>query len=637
MKRGLFVILFVSLFLISSCIYEDISPIQESPLYDYDCYVDSVYVSGTENGATCAGGVCELGDSVYYEVHYYGDECGALDGMHVVIRNDYEIPPDESYEMPWDYACQLTEYPFGGTVGGGAIFYDDDITGTEGTLSGLFEIDFRWFDDEIDWRCDGMNVGHPGGDVMVYAFMWKAGEEGYISTIEQERIFEDYDVDYGFKFGDNPNYPCEGSLRQALIKDEMWGSACNWDNENFPDWYYEGQEDPAITDPCYIFFEDETETCCPSDRYCTYLDECYPDVRNDVAQGVGVAEFNAIDLGQHITTWDYKNYAFCLAPWMVSEYHNGGKWMDCDSSLGDVVYDLHGHEDVPAYQCDTVLTTVNNNDFYVGYGYGQQIDVEENSLFYTGDRNACYLENQIEAAPSGEPLVGEYTQVGSVECCGDDLNEYLISSGGVTICCDSPDDYVNAQGLCSDYTEETASCPDGTCNSDENCVTCTEDCGPCPSDCGDEICELDETCENCPGDCGICDGESGSGEVPETCGDGIVNHDDEDCDGDDLDRRTCQSLGYTYGKLICKDDCTYDLSVCSNGQTNPVQQEDPVDEPEEDPVDEPEEETGEIIVTEEHTERPPNANLFFWIGVVVLFVILIVSIIIKASHRNKVN
>ena len=55
------------------------------------------------------------------------------------------------------------------------------------------------------------------------------------------------------------------------------------------------------------------------------------------------------------------------------------------------------------------------------------------------------------------------------------------------------------------HVNATAShgCGDGTCDYDEDCVTCPQDCGECV--CGDGVCDAPvEDCVNCPEDCGVC-------------------------------------------------------------------------------------------------------------------------------------
>ena len=55
--------------------------------------------------------------------------------------------------------------------------------------------------------------------------------------------------------------------------------------------------------------------------------------------------------------------------------------------------------------------------------------------------------------------------------------------------------------------------------------------------------------------------ESGNG-GPGFCGDGDHNTDDEDCDGADLDGKTCEALGYDSGTLTCQTNCDFDVSAC---------------------------------------------------------------------------
>jgi hypothetical protein len=58
-------------------------------------------------------------------------------------------------------------------------------------------------------------------------------------------------------------------------------------------------------------------------------------------------------------------------------------------------------------------------------------------------------------------------------------------------------------------------CGDDSCNGDETCSTCSEDCGTCHY-CGDDSCNGDETCSTCSEDCGECDeggGDSGGGTI----------------------------------------------------------------------------------------------------------------------------
>jgi len=61
-------------------------------------------------------------------------------------------------------------------------------------------------------------------------------------------------------------------------------------------------------------------------------------------------------------------------------------------------------------------------------------------------------------------------------------------------------------------------CGDGTCNPNESCSTCSQDCGAC-SVCGDGWCEQGESCSSCSSDCGACP----------VCGDAVCDP-TESCD-----------------------------------------------------------------------------------------------------------
>ena len=66
------------------------------------------------------------------------------------------------------------------------------------------------------------------------------------------------------------------------------------------------------------------------------------------------------------------------------------------------------------------------------------------------------------------------------------------------------------------------------------------------------------------------DGEdtSGSDEIPESCGDGVADP-DEECDGFELRETSCEDLespgagAFNGGALTCADDCTFDTSACT--------------------------------------------------------------------------
>ena len=49
---------------------------------------------------------------------------------------------------------------------------------------------------------------------------------------------------------------------------------------------------------------------------------------------------------------------------------------------------------------------------------------------------------------------------------------------------------------------------------------------------------------------------------PLLCGDGIINQDTEECDGEDLGGATCETFGFNAGVLSCTELCVYDPSQC---------------------------------------------------------------------------
>lgn len=73
--------------------------------------------------------------------------------------------------------------------------------------------------------------------------------------------------------------------------------------------------------------------------------------------------------------------------------------------------------------------------------------------------------------------------------------------------------------------------------------------------CGNNICEQGENPSNCPFDC-----EANNTAI---CGNGLVEN-GEECDSNNLNNATCQSLntGYTGGILRCGANCLFDYSGC---------------------------------------------------------------------------
>ncbi|MBU1130482.1 DUF11 domain-containing protein, partial [Patescibacteria group bacterium] len=84
------------------------------------------------------------------------------------------------------------------------------------------------------------------------------------------------------------------------------------------------------------------------------------------------------------------------------------------------------------------------------------------------------------------------------------------------------DESCNGEETCSSCPEDCGECEvepycgDGSCNNEETCSTCPEDCGQCEQPgpyCGDGSCNGSETCSSCSADCGSCGG-GGGGTIP---------------------------------------------------------------------------------------------------------------------------
>ena len=56
-------------------------------------------------------------------------------------------------------------------------------------------------------------------------------------------------------------------------------------------------------------------------------------------------------------------------------------------------------------------------------------------------------------------------------------------------------------------------------------------------------------------------------DIPENCGNGVINLGSEECDTSEFGGKTCESLGYGPGSLVCRANCTIDTSGCGGGAT----------------------------------------------------------------------
>jgi hypothetical protein len=96
--------------------------------------------------------------------------------------------------------------------------------------------------------------------------------------------------------------------------------------------------------------------------------------------------------------------------------------------------------------------------------------------------------------------------VGALPCIG----QILPFCGDNT--CDNNESCNNCENDCGACPIETF-CGDNTCDNNETCNNCENDCGACPIEtfCGDSKCDSNENCNNCPKDCGKCKSSSSSG------------------------------------------------------------------------------------------------------------------------------
>jgi hypothetical protein len=102
-----------------------------------------------------------------------------------------------------------------------------------------------------------------------------------------------------------------------------------------------------------------------------------------------------------------------------------------------------------------------------------------------------------------------------------------------------------------------------TCNTD--LTTCSGDLGSCNGNlatCASDLSSTNSDLTTCTGDLSTTNADLVACEASVTCGDNVVDGDDQ-CDGGDLAGATCQSLGYTLGGLLgCTAGCAYDTSGC---------------------------------------------------------------------------
>jgi len=110
---------------------------------------------------------------------------------------------------------------------------------------------------------------------------------------------------------------------------------------------------------------------------------------------------------------------------------------------------------------------------------------------------------------------------------------------------------------CPDDCDPETVCGDSSCDDDENCGSCPDDCGLCPPPpfCGDDICAFGEV-TSCPDDC----------DLETVCGDGMCTDGEETCTNCAVDCGACPVCGdgACNGGESCAT-CVADCGSCSSG------------------------------------------------------------------------
>lgn len=156
----------------------------------------------------------------------------------------------------------------------------------------------------------------------------------------------------------------------------------------------------------------------------------------------------------------------------------------------------------------------------------------------------------------GEPC----PNCGNGVCDGDE--EWRCPSDcTVSFCGDNACDFNED---CSSCSTDCGSCPppivcgNALCQFGESCSNCAADCGPCPTTvCGNSACELGESCSSCEADCGACptcpNGICDAAETCSTCA--------QDCGG-------CGGGGGGGNQPVCGNTVCQSGESCSNCATD---------------------------------------------------------------------
>jgi len=133
----------------------------------------------------------------------------------------------------------------------------------------------------------------------------------------------------------------------------------------------------------------------------------------------------------------------------------------------------------------TILQTESNVGFITNRWYEMKVEVTSSGV-------KTFIDGS-QVLSSQAPAFGRLGVLSVDNDSGEDFDNFLISAN-IGLLYRDPNGGSNPLPVC----------PDGTCNGNETCLTCPQDCGQCSYTCPNGTCSGSETCSSCPQDCGQC-------------------------------------------------------------------------------------------------------------------------------------